>query len=362
MGFMHEEVHAIKNMMDTVRSSPPGSSGVTGGSILEALDALENKQHGYLFRLTPIVGSMGILIAAVLGAAMAWSVIITLRRMGDSMSRIGSGDFGQPVEVDNEDELGDLADQINETARELERLQAATLAEERARALRERMTQITMTEEEERRRISRELHDGLGPSLAAIGNRIRAAKHTVRTDPQETERQLDEVTQSVKGHIQEIRDLIYDLRPLALDQLGLGRVVQQQVERFGRDSGIRASFSGSGDATMAPLAEVTVFRIVQECLTNVRDHSVASQVEVELRRADTGLELRVEDDGRGFDPRQVVPAANGKGLGLVSMRERAEALGGRFSLRSSPGKGCLAVLTIPSSEVAVGANSSPAGG
>ena len=361
MGFMHTGVHDIKHMIDSARASETPHPGTGPGSIREALDDLENKQHNYLFRLTPVLGSLGILVAATLGAAMAWSVIVPVRRMGESMDRIGSGDFARPVDVDNQDEMGGLADQINDMTGELARLQKATMDEERARALRERMSHVTMAEEEERRRISRELHDGLGPSLAAVGNRIRAAKHTVSTDPGETERQLDEIAKSVKGHIQEIRELIHDLGPLALDQLGLKRAIEQQVERFGQETGIEATFAASGDADVGSLAEVTVFRVVQECLTNVRDHSGASRVKVDLAIAGYSLELRVEDNGGGFDPQRPATSADGKGLGLFSMRERAEAVGGSFSLSSSPGKGCLAVLSIPLSEKAVGADTSTTG-
>ena len=355
MGFMHTEVHDIKEIIDSQLPTRDGQI------IREALEDLENKQHGFLFRMTPILGSAGVLFAAALGAAMAWSVIVPVRRMGDSMTRIGSGDFSQPVDVDNEDELGLLADQINDMTEELARLQETVLEDERAKAHIERMTHVTMAEEEERRRISRELHDGLGPSLATIGNRIRAAKHTVSRDPEETERQLDEIALSVKGHIQEIRGLIHDLRPLASDQLGLEGALKQQVERFGQDTGIDASLSMSGEIALALSAELTVFRVVQECLTNVQDHSGAGRVDVEVRPTPGALEVRVEDDGGGFDANRVSQAAAGKGLGLFGMKERAEALGGGFRLESSPGKGCVAVLSIPSSEVAVGPDSSPAG-
>ena len=144
-----------------------------------------------------------------------------------------------------------------------------------------------------------------------------------------------------------------------MDQLGLEGALRQQLERFGKDAGVQASFSGPDGIALPSLAEVTVFRVVQECLTNVQDHSGASRVDVELKTTETGLEVRVEDDGRGFDPDNVSPAADGKGLGLFGMRERAEALGGNFSLQSSPGKGCVAVLHIPQAEVAVGAGPSP---
>ena len=111
---------------------------------------------------------------------------------------------------------------------------------------------MTTAQEEERRRISRELHDDLGPSLAAIGNRLNACRYMVRTDPERVEGELEDVTKNLRGHIQEIRHLIYDLRPLALDQLGLKGAVRQQVERFGQETGIQASFTMSRGGCFGP--------------------------------------------------------------------------------------------------------------
>ena len=204
---MHKEVHDIKSIIDgqpsPMGTSPSSSSFVSSGSVREALDDLEAKQHGFLFKMTPVLASIGVLFASGLGAAMAWSVIDPVGKMGQAMRRIASGDFSQALDVVNKDELGDLADHINDAGQELDRLQAAVLAEERERALREK-TGVTMAEEEERRRISRELHDGLGPSLAAIGNTLRAAGRLVRTDPDSVERQLAEVADSIKGHIKDV--------------------------------------------------------------------------------------------------------------------------------------------------------------
>ena len=282
--------------------------------------------------------------------------------MGRAMRRIASGDFSQPVQVDNQDELGELADRINQTSEELEKLQEATLVEERASALRKRIARVTLAHEEERRRLSRELHDGLGPSLAAIGNRIRACRNVVRSDPQEAERELEEITKSLKGHVQEIRELIYDLRPLALDQLGLMGAISQQAERLGQETGAQVSVGGPEDVDLNPFVEVTVFRVVQECLTNVQKHADASQVDVRLQVIDTGLEVRVKDNGRGFDPARVAVGTVEKGIGLVSMQERAELLGGSLSVQSSPGSGCEIVLYVNSGEVGDGAHSSRGSG
>ena len=161
MNFMHRELHGIQEFGTSQQSD-----------VLSAINVLEDTHHGFLFSLIPFLGVFGVLLTAVLGAAMAWSVVDPLHKMGQGMRGIASGKFTQSIQVENRDELGELAQGINYAAQELEKLQEATLAEERARALQERMTQVTLAQEDERWRISRELHDGLGPSLAAIGNRV----------------------------------------------------------------------------------------------------------------------------------------------------------------------------------------------
>lgn len=347
MDYMHSQLHEIRDL-------------TTIGQlrlVYTRLDELEAIQHGTFFSLTPPLVLAGALAALVLGLAIAWSVITPVRKMEKTMRRIASGDFSEPLQVENRDELGDLANRINQTARDLAKLHEATLAEERARALRERIVQVTLAQEEERRRISRELHDGLGPSLAAIGNRLWASQYLVRTNPEKVETELDEIAKSLKGHIQEIRELIYDLRPIALDQLGLVQALRQQVERLGTETGIRASLTAPDKVSLDPLAEITVFRVVQECLLNVQKHSSASEVEVSLQKSDVSLDVSVKDNGRGFDAKARGVNGAGEGFGLLSMRERAQLLGGSLLVQSSPGGGCLVTLQIPFNEVALGANS-----
>ena len=170
MDSMHNQVHILQEM-ETFQPS----------LVRAALDGINGIAHRR--SLSPIFGLSIVVAVLWLGAAMAWSVTQPLRTMRQGMRRIASGDFDHPVEVQSRDELGELADMINDTAQELARLHQMTLAEERARALRDRITQVTLAQEEERRRISRELHDGLGPSLAAMGNTVRACKTMVKTDP-----------------------------------------------------------------------------------------------------------------------------------------------------------------------------------
>ena len=271
------------------------------------------------------------------------------------MGRIASGDLSQVVEVDNQDELGDLAARINQTAQELARLQDSALAEERARALHERITFVTKAQEEERRRLSRELHDGLGPSLATAANRLRACQSLIHSDPASAEREIEDVSLFLRGQILEIRRLIYELRPIALDQLGLVGALRQHLERFSREAGIDAILVANAETPLDSLTEVSIFRVVQECLSNVQKHAEATKVDVVLNTTPESIELAVGDNGRGFDLTGD-DAGSSQGVGLLSIRERAELLHGSATVETKAGEGCVVRLLLPRTEVEVGAN------
>jgi len=335
MDYMHTELHQIQ---DLGRARP--------SAVLSAVNELESTQHGAFFSFAPLLSILAALVAFILGIAIAISVITPVRRMGEAMRRIAAGDFSEPVQVHNRDELGQLAASINQTAQELAKLQEETLASERARALRERIAHVTLTQEEERRRLSRELHDGLGPSLAAVANRLRACRELIESNPDEAQQELDDAAAALKGHVQDIRHLIYDLRPLAVDQLGLNGAIEQQAERFGKQAGVTLSVGIDPDITLDPLSEVTVFRVLQECLENIEKHAQASRVEILLRKNEDGFWLSIGDDGLGFD---ASPALNGgsEGVGLIGMHERAELVGGTLMVDTRPGRGSVVKLTIP---------------
>lgn len=179
-----------------------------------------------------------------------------------------------------------------------------------------------------------------------MANRLSVCRQMVPLDPQKAQAGLDESAGLLRTHIGETRELINELRPLALDQLGLEEALRQYIERYRIESGIQASLTVSGTLPTNPLTDITIYRVVQESLTNVRKHSKAAAVRVELRVSDDGIEVEVADDGQGFDPSTTVTSAE-KGLGLTSMRERAELAGGSFAVQSDPGHGCRTVLSVP---------------
>lgn len=196
--------------------------------------------------------------------------------------------------------------------------------------------------EEERRRIRRDLHDGLGPSLATVVMGLEEARAVHRDDPERTERLLEDLKHHTRGAIEEIRSLVYGLRPPALDELGLRAALEQLVHGTIGRTAIDVTFEAPD--TLSPLAaatEVAAYRIVQEALTNVVRHSRATSASVVLSLTDDALTIEVSDDGGGM-PQPLVP-----GVGITSMRERVEDIGGTIGFSGPPGTTVRVTLPKP---------------
>lgn len=213
--------------------------------------------------------------------------------------------------------------------------EALAEANERLRELSQRVLEV---QEEERAAISRELHDEIGQALTAI--KLGAESIAARVQDADS-RRLAACIAAADTALGQVRSLARELRPPALDQLGLAGALRELTERIGETAAIDIRFvqDGQGPAPDPGLA-ITAYRLAQEALTNVVRHSGAKRATVALACRDGELRVTVEDDGRGFD----VDAARsrgvrGKNLGLVGMQERASLAGGQLSLRTQPGAG-----------------------
>jgi glucose-6-phosphate-specific signal transduction histidine kinase len=213
-----------------------------------------------------------------------------------------------------------------------------------------RLSQRSMqVQEEERRNLARELHDELGQSL----NAIKVDAVTIRDRSEnavEVQRSAKAIIE-VSGQVYDVvRSLLQRLRPVALDELGLRSAVEYGIEQWQRrHTAVRCNFSAQGDLDgLSEEVNITLYRLAQECLTNVAKHAQATSVAISLVRAAGGehnggeIRFSFEDNGRGFDPGQ-----RRQGLGLVGLRERVEALGGNFDLQSAPGQGARVRASIP---------------
>jgi signal transduction histidine kinase len=199
---------------------------------------------------------------------------------------------------------------------------------------------LVTAREEERRRLRRDLHDGLGPQLGSQTLTLTAVRKLLRRDPDAAEALLDSAMQHSEDAIRDIRRLIYDLRPPALDDLGLVGSLQH-VAGHNSQHGLLVSVDAAPIACPLPAAvEVACYRIVQEALTNVIRHARANRCRVSLQ-IDEGLDLEVRDDGVGL------PADVHAGVGIVSMRERAAELGGWCTIELAPAGGTILRAHLP---------------
>jgi signal transduction histidine kinase len=220
---------------------------------------------------------------------------------------------------------------------------AAVYAVRLTAALQHSRERLIAAREEERRRLHRDLHDGLGPQLATLNLKLDAARNWLARDPAAADRLLVELKGQTQAAIADIRRVVYDLRPAPLDQFGLVAAIREQARAYELDGGMRFAVEAPVELPFLPAAiEVAAYRIVLEAINNAARHAEARHCLVRLR-SEGDLSIEVIDDGRGL-PENLQP-----GVGLASMRERAEEVGGTFVVQARPegGTAARAVLPLP---------------
>ncbi|WP_051548507.1 sensor histidine kinase [Nocardioides sp. URHA0032] len=227
----------------------------------------------------------------------------------------------------DEELLGDLVRQAATAAR------TSRLAEE----LQESRERLVSAREEERRRIRRDLHDGLGPALSGVVFQLESARLLVDRDPGAAKARIHGTSQHVQEVVADVRRLVHDLRPPALDDLGLVGALRQQAEQLDPPATVEAGELG----TLPAAVEVAAYRIAGEAMTNVARHAGATRAAVRLDVVDSALLVEVADDGAG------IPADAQAGIGLVGLRERAAELGGRSEVTCPPTGGTVVRAWLP---------------
>ena len=198
---------------------------------------------------------------------------------------------------------------------------------------------------EERQRLARELHDSVTQSLYSLTLLAEASRRTAQTG--DVERVVGNITrlgETAQQALKEMRLLVYELRPLALEQTGLAEALQHRLDAVEKRAGIEARLRVELEVELPAELENALYRIAQETLNNSLKHAEATTVSVSLHSAGKKVELEILDDGKGFDP-EAIPDHGG--LGMVSIRERAASLGGEYSISSNPGKGTRVWIRAP---------------
>ncbi|AYO31503.1 sensor histidine kinase [Biomaibacter acetigenes] len=210
-------------------------------------------------------------------------------------------------------------------------------------------SQIIKAQEEERRRVARDIHDGPAQTMANIIIQAEICEKLFEKDIDRAKRELKELKEIVRGSLKELRKIIFNLRPSALDDLGLEAVVRRSCSEFQEDTGINTDFKIFGDKMrMDSSIEVTLFRIIQEALSNIKKHAGAKNAVIKLETGKGLINLIIADDGSGFELNTRTDDSEMQDhFGLMSIKERTELLNGSLNIESAPGKGTKIFITIP---------------
>jgi two-component system sensor histidine kinase DegS len=207
--------------------------------------------------------------------------------------------------------------------------------------------QIIEAQEEERRKISRHIHDGPAQALANFILQTEIAMRLFDIDKDKARQELTSLKGSASSTFANVRDFIFDLRPMMLDDLGLIPTARRYVDAYKEKTGLNVSLIVTGtERRLEPHREVLVFRGIQELLGNIRDHAQATQVKVMMDVDAAMVRVIVEDNGRGFDPDAVL-AEGAKGRGLRTLKSRVTQVAGTIEMESSPGSGAKITFSIP---------------
>jgi signal transduction histidine kinase len=256
------------------------------------------------------------------------------------------GDYSKRVDITANDEIGALATAFHALIEEVQRRVAECEHRERMRQF--YLQRIIHAQEEERRRVARELHDETAQALASLVVGLRNVEEA--PSEQSMRARLGDLRHLLGTTLEDVRRLARDLRPMALDDLGLVTALMLYADEYRQRFGIAVHIQvvNMEEVELSPALETTVYRIGQEALINAARHAACTEVSVLLQVRDDVLSVIVEDNGRGFDVQAVMDNSYGRTkFGIYGMKERAELVGGQLQVESAPDRGCTVYLRIP---------------
>ena len=284
--------------------------------------------------------------AIALGTAANYLIIKTalrpLHELRELVDRMQAGSLDEQVRLpeDTDPDVGQLAAAINSV---LDRLDGRT---QQLHAISERLINV---QEDERKRIARRLHDDTAQALSTLIISLERMESVLPAETPDLPRRLVNARKLATRTLEDLRNVIYGLRPTMLDDLGLAPAIRWQARSSLDEAGVRVKFDSMDETLrLPPQIETTLFRIAQEAISNIVRHAQAKSAAIALWREDDVACLWVEDDGCGFDPAQISnQALPMQRLGLLGIRERAELVGGNVTVDSAPGHGTRIEVHIP---------------
>ncbi len=303
--------------------------------------------------------SVALIIATVVEIFLGWYLAryinTGLKVLLAATHKVAQGDLSQSVVWEYPDEFGHLARSFNAMIQSLKNArlensrlhrEALKMQEERIKLLRQHLSRTVKAQEDERKRVARELHDQAGQALTALKLGLGRLEKMVSKSDNRIREEIISMRDLAVSTMEDIRNLALDLRPSMLDELGLIPAVRQYAKDFSRRTGLSIDLSlpESFDRLPSDL-ETAVFRVIQEALTNVAKHAQASQVKISISFSKEGLSVLVADNGCGFDVTTAL--RNRKSLGLFGIQERVDLLGGSVRIESAQGEGTRITVWVP---------------
>jgi signal transduction histidine kinase len=239
---------------------------------------------------------------------------------------------------------------VEKTLRKSE--QQTTLLLEESRILQQQLRllsrRVLLAQENERKRISRELHDVVVQLLSGINVRLATLKKETSVNTRKFSQEISDAQRLVVKSVDIVHQFARELRPAMLDDLGLTPALHSYLKKFTKETGVRASLTTfEGIEKLSNAKRTVIYRVVQEALTNVGRHAHASRVKVCIQKLPTAVSMYIKDDGKSFDVEQMWHSRKSKRLGLLGMRERVEMVRGTFRIESDPGPGTTSLVKIP---------------
>ena len=348
------------------RAKALGRKAITLG--LETLDLARIHEQA-LITLVSSGGTLNLRDALIRRAGIFFAEALTPIEETHRISREASVRLEEMVETLNR-RSADLALSNRELKQEIAQRKAAEEALRKSeqhysqllaqsRGLQEQLRhlshQLLLAQEEERKKISRELHDEIAQTLASINVRLGALKDETSINTKDLQRKITRTQRLVEKSVDIVHRFARELRPTVLDDLGLIPALHSFVKSLAKRTGLRVHLKAfSGVEELDNAKRTVLYRVAQEALTNVARHAQAGQVEGNIGRFQGAVRMEVKDDGKSFQVQRVLHAKRNNRLGLLGMRERVEMVGGRFRIESAPGRGTTVQAEIPFPKGTVG--------
>lgn len=289
----------------------------------------------------PLVAALAVIVSLLTLYYGVRAIARPLQALGQEAERVAWGDFGATsTPVGGVQEIEDLRRTLDQMAKRIQSYQSG---------MHDYIAAITQGQEEERKRLARELHDETAQALIALRQQVEMAQKSLAINPEGASRRLDQVRAALAETLEGIRRFSRDLRPIYLEDLGFIPALEMLARETSQEKSPEVRFSTAGPVRrLPPDLELAAYRIVQEALNNVVQHAQADQARVEVRFEEQHLVLSVLDDGRGFEPPDLPDALAREGhFGLMGIQERALLYGGQLTIRSTVGEGTDLSVRLP---------------